>query len=432
MDVTLTGDLTARTRKEISTMKTSGVICEFNPFHNGHAYLLSRMREQVGEDGCVICVMSGRFVQRGEASVADPYLRAGSALEGGADLVLELPFPWSCASAEHFALAGARILSLLGVDTLTFGSETGDPHLLHVAESALNSPTFGAAYAELCRGGIGTAAAFTRALRAASPIPLPDGFPASNDLLGIAYVRALHLLRTEGWHAPASEIVLRLGAAYRDDTLTDTAYPSATALRVLIREAACDPVALEAILTDTMPAGSLARLMEGLSAGDMPIEGDRLLPFLHAYYRLADPASLEGFAECGGGIMGHICRVARETPAASGFMEALRTKQYTDARLRRALLFGALGVEGDDLLMKPCYTTMLGANERGRAFLRKWRKERGGELWPRPFEVVTKPADAPHCCQRALGERADALFTLCYPAPRGAGDLCRRTPYVGS
>ena len=80
-------------------MDATGVICEFNPFHNGHGYLLSRMREQVGEDGCVICLMSGRFVQRGEAALADPYLRAEMALAGGADLVLELPFPWSAGSA---------------------------------------------------------------------------------------------------------------------------------------------------------------------------------------------------------------------------------------------------------------------------------------------------------------------------------------------
>ena len=102
-------------------MGISGVICEFNPFHNGHAYLLSRMREAVGGEGCVICLMSGRFVQRGEAAVADPYLRGRMALAGGADLVLELPFPWSASGAEHFATAGVRVLSRLSVDTLTFG-----------------------------------------------------------------------------------------------------------------------------------------------------------------------------------------------------------------------------------------------------------------------------------------------------------------------
>ena len=99
-------------------MRSSGVICEFNPFHGGHAYLLSRMREQVGDGGCVVCVMSGRFVQRGEVAMADPYLRAAMALAGGADLVAELPFPWSAGSAEQFALGGVRILTRLGVDTL--------------------------------------------------------------------------------------------------------------------------------------------------------------------------------------------------------------------------------------------------------------------------------------------------------------------------
>ena len=409
-------------------MRASGVICEFNPFHNGHAYLLSRMREQVGEGGCVICLMSGRFVQRGEIAVADPYLRAKTALAGGADLVLELPFPWSCAGAEHFALGGVWILHRVGVESLTFGSETGDESLLYHAEAAINSPTFGEVYATLCRKGMGTAAAFSEALRAAVSFPLPEGFPASNDLLGISYIRALHLLFATEGHAPRAEIVTRLGASYREEMLTNCEYPSATALRTLIREAACDHVALESILSGTMPPGSLAHLMTGVQSGELPLSGDRLMPFLHAHYRLADPAAMESLAECGGGIMGHICRVARETPTASGFFDALRTKQYTDARLRRALLFGVLGVEEDDLLTKPMYTTVLGANERGRAYLRTWQKEHKDELWPWPFEIVTKPADAPESWQRALGERADALYTLCYPAPKAAGEMYRKGP----
>ena len=120
-------------------MRVSGVICEFNPFHSGHAYLLSRMRELVGEDGCVVSVMSGRFVQRGEAAFADPYLRAETALAGGADLVVELPFPWSAGSAEHFAAAGVEVLTKLGVDSLVFGSERGDLTLLSAAAEAVDT-----------------------------------------------------------------------------------------------------------------------------------------------------------------------------------------------------------------------------------------------------------------------------------------------------
>lgn len=103
--------------KHAALSPAAGVICEFNPFHNGHVRLLRAVRGALGDGVCIVCVMSGRFVQRGEPAAADPYLRARAALCGGADLVLELPFPWSAASAEHFADAGVSVLSGLGVET---------------------------------------------------------------------------------------------------------------------------------------------------------------------------------------------------------------------------------------------------------------------------------------------------------------------------
>lgn len=412
-------------------MRVSGVICEFNPFHGGHAYLLSRMREVVGADGCVVCLMSGRFVQRGEAAIADPYLRAETALYGGADLVLELPFPWSAGSAEHFAEAGVRVLSRLGVDTVTFGSECGDARLLSRAAEAVADPRFGEVYATLCRQGKGTTAAYTEALQstaASAGDPLPEGFPSSNDLLGISYLRALEIIRCELGHAPAASVVTRMGAGYREDVLAEGAYPSATALRVLLREAACDPVALEAMLAGAMPEASLSALMGAVTSGDAPLEGDRLMAFFHNFYRLKSPTDMELLAEWGGGLAGHICRHARDTATAEAFFEALRTKQFTDARLRRALLFGVLGVTLADLRAIPQYTTLLGANTKGCAFLKEWRKANKNSA--DGFAVVTKPADAPKGRQRELSELADGLFTLCFPRPAGAGDLMKRSPCI--
>ena len=118
----------------IGKNKISGVVCEFNPLHNGHAALLSRISEEFGSD--IVCVMSGNFVQRGEAAVLDKWLRTRLALQNGAALVLELPLPWAVAGAEKFALGGISLLNALGcVDTLTFGSETGDTApLMHCAE----------------------------------------------------------------------------------------------------------------------------------------------------------------------------------------------------------------------------------------------------------------------------------------------------------
>ena len=413
-------------------MGASGVICEFNPFHNGHAYLLSRMREQVGEEGCVICLMSGRFVQRGEAAVADPYLRGKMALDGGADLVLELPFPWSAGSAEHFALAGVDILTRLGVDTVTFGSECGNLSLLSHAANAPGDPRFGEIYAALCRKGTGTAVSYAEALRQVSEgngHPLPEGFPSSNDLLGIAYLRALGTVAGRYGRAPEARVITRLGAGYRDETLREEEYPSATALRLLLRQAACDPFALESILTGTMPERALDTLLEGVRRGNLPLEGDRLLSFYHALYRIQSPAHAESCAEWGGGLGGHICRHARETAIPSEFFNALRTKQYTDARLRRALLFGALGVTEEDLRMPAAYTLLLAANRRGCRYLKARQKALRNVSSP-SVPVVTKPADAPAGRQQELCRLADALFTLCFPTPTAAGDMARRRPFV--
>ena len=105
-------------------MRIAGIICECNPIHGGHLYLMREARRQ-GADA-VVCVMSGCFTQRGEAAIADPHTRAHALILGGADAVVELPFPFSCAGAEFFAAAGVEILNRLGVGELWFGSECGD------------------------------------------------------------------------------------------------------------------------------------------------------------------------------------------------------------------------------------------------------------------------------------------------------------------
>ena len=409
-------------------MHSSGVICEFNPFHGGHAYLLSRTRELVGDEGCVVCLMSGRFVQRGEAAIADPYLRAQMALAGGADLVLELPFPWSSGSAEFFASAGVSALSRLGVEHLIFGSESGDLSLLTAAAEAINTSAFSETYAEVCRAGMGTTAAYVEALKRVCPVEFPASFPSSNELLGIAYLCALKQYEATAGHAPKPYTVPRLGAGYREDTLSPDGFPSATALRAVIREASSDPLALEAILEGTMPLDSLNVLLRAVSTEDAPLSNQRLLAFYHTFYRIRSPEEFKGCAEMGGGLANHICRLARETATPEEFFQGLRTKYYTDARLRRALLFGALGVTDRDLKTAPAYATLLAANGRGCAFLKEWRKANKDD--PDSLLIVTKPADAPEGRQKKLSRQADSLFTLCYPTPKTAGELTRKSPII--
>ena len=117
-------------------MKISGIICEYNPFHAGHAYLIKEAKKSAD---AVICVMSGQFTQRGEAAILDKFSRAKTAILGGADLVLELPMPFSAASARYFATAGVSLLDMVGADHVVFGSESGEiAALSELAERSLS------------------------------------------------------------------------------------------------------------------------------------------------------------------------------------------------------------------------------------------------------------------------------------------------------
>ncbi len=128
-------------------MSVVGIICEYNPFHNGHLHQFQQIRETCGEDTAIVCLMSGNYVQRGAPAIFDKCVRAKGAILSGADLVLELPIGYCLSSAEGFAAGGVSILSWI-CDTLCFGTETMTSEQLFAAATALNSPEFSAALKE--------------------------------------------------------------------------------------------------------------------------------------------------------------------------------------------------------------------------------------------------------------------------------------------
>ena len=135
-------------------MVTAGIIAEYNPLHRGHAFLIEELKRR-GADG----ILSGNFVQRGDAAVLSKWARTKQALACGADLVLELPLPWAVSGAEHFALGGIAVLAALGADSVGFGSECGDLKQLQKAREALASPLLHSAMEEALQGGRTFAAA---------------------------------------------------------------------------------------------------------------------------------------------------------------------------------------------------------------------------------------------------------------------------------
>ena len=145
-------------------MQVTGIVCEFNPFHLGHAYLLSRLRQR-GADA-IVCAMSGNFVQRGEPALVNKLSRGEMAVSCGADLVLELPTAWAMATAETFARGGVQLLKMAGCTHIGFGSECGDAALLQAAADTLLSPDLQADIRSELAAGITYAAARQQAVQA--------------------------------------------------------------------------------------------------------------------------------------------------------------------------------------------------------------------------------------------------------------------------
>lgn len=174
-----------------------------------------------------------------------------------------------------------------------------------------------------------------------------------------------------------------------------------------------------------MPEDALSLLLQEISKECAPISTHHFYDYAHTAFRIMPTADAQDIAECGDGLLSHLKKCARAAASAEEFMSTAETKQYTKARLRRAMLFAVLGVRREDLAALPSYTCLLAANHRGRGFLASWRKND-----TTPFALVTKPAAAPHGRQRDLGEGLDALYTLCLPKPHEAGWLCRKMPYV--
>ena len=378
-----------------------GIICEFNPFHDGHAYLFSEARRLGAKN--IVCAMSGNAVQRGELAIIDKYPRAASALKRGANLVLELPFPWSSASAEYFASAGIKALSPY-CDAVIFGSECGDIELLKRAACSALTPEFCKEYDERKRQGEGAAAAYFDMLRKASGVDF-----SSNDVLGIEYIKAAARLGLE----LEFYTVKRIGNAYRDDNIHDSQIPSASAIR---REIMADNgEMLSAFEKD------IGSSLEGELTDISLVEKAMLL-----YFRLADAEELSRYAEADGGVAERICSVARESTDIESFWNLLRTKRYTDAKLARAVIFSMTRATQELLSKDPEYLYLLAADESGRALLTSVRKG-GGTTIP----IVTKPADAPRGgAQFAVEERLNSLFSLARKNAYAVGDSYKKNAFI--
>ncbi len=388
-------------------MARFGIVCEYNPLHGGHVYHLERAKS-AGADG-VVCIMSGNFTQRAEPAMVHKYARAEAAICCGADLVVELPFPYCAGSAEFFACAGVCAADAFGCDTLYFGSESGEIDRLKSLAAASLSPDFKTQYDALIKTNMGTAAAYAKAL---SHVAGEDVTALSNDLLGLAYCKAI----LAGGYDVAPRCTKRVGADYNAQTLTE-GYPSATALRKTYRENGFDA------LREHLPAPVFDALSRAYHKGELFGDGQAYATALLAILRTLPREQIENAALCASGLGARIATAAQNAVSLDELYALVSHKSLPDAHVRRAVLYAALGVTKQDLRRTPEYFTVLGANAKGRQMLAELRRTC-------PVPVVIKPADAPDCRQRALSDRADALYTLAMQTPQNSGFFKRFAPYM--
>ena len=170
-------------------MKICAVICEYNPFHNGHKYQLDKIKEKFDR---IICIMSGNFTQRAEPAITDKYVRAKHAIENGADMVLQLPTPYACASAQFFAMGAINILKNLPINAISFGMENPNVDLLLKIVSAEESEEFRHALKVNLQQGKSYASASTCALTEVLGEEVDSFLSTPNNMLALEYVRAIN------------------------------------------------------------------------------------------------------------------------------------------------------------------------------------------------------------------------------------------------
>lgn len=338
----------------------TGIICEFNPFHKGHKYLIDTVKK---DNSSVICVMSGNFVQRGEFAVFDKFKRAEAALENGADLVIELPCVYSLKSAEGFARAGVEILESTGVvDELAFGAECDDIDRLNKIADDIDIHKDD--ISEEMKKGLSYPAARKNIIGS-------DILDMPNNILAIEYIRATNL---------PCKTVKRIGRGHDTD---DSQY-SASAIRRTLNN--------DNISTLQNCEVAVLSKLRCMTADDF--------------------RKIEDVNE---GLENRIVQAVKTAVSLDELYDKIKTKRYTHSRIRRIILRSYLGITSDYDFSVP-YIRILGFNDKGKEILSQMKKKAN-------LPIISRYADTKELESNAiklfeLESRCTDLYNLGYKTPK--------------
>lgn len=335
-------------------MKATGVVVEYNPFHNGHKYHLEKTKK-LNPDSIVIAVMSGDFVQRGEPSIVDRWTKTKMALKNGVDMVVELPVFYSSQSAEIFAKGAIGILEELKCESIVFGSESGDIEELNRISTLQESPEFSIKLKKRLKEGNSYPTAHSLTM---SEI-LGESKLNSNDILGLEYLKAIKY-----WKSNITPKILKREKVGYHDTNIVGEFASATKIRIHLK------TLQEVKNIVTNESYEILKEYENFTFIEDFYPLIRF-EFLKNFKALIDIQDMEI------GFENRIYEGVVKFSKYEEFFKSISNRRYTTGRVQRALIHSLLGITTsitEEVKKSIPYVKILGFNDRGREYLNYLKK----------------------------------------------------------
>ncbi len=396
-------------------MKQVGIVCEFNPFHKGHEYLIQRVKEAYPQKG-IVCMMSSNFVQRGSFAIVDKYSRAKCAVLSGADLVLEIPFPFSCLSAEGYARSAISLLSRIGVcDTLAFGTEAGSGEDLMRCANRLSSESFQAALSTFLENNKGAGYPAAREAVYETLFGKEPLLSQPNASLAVEYLMAMKEFGVLFDLFP----LLRRGDGYKAETQSGI-FASATTIRSRILSGEGADFLLPRVSADVLA-------MEQ-AAGRFPVNMEKLAPAL--FYLLKtipqkELSSYYGFSS----LCARAVRLADECERIEDLVKEMKNRSFTDSRIRRGLLSVLCRIPRHAEKELPAFTQVLSANEKGREILAQMKETSSVPVFTKPAHALK--LDSKTVCRQVSAQiLADEIYVMAMPKKQEKGYFLKQKPTI--
>ncbi|MBV7503847.1 nucleotidyltransferase [Bacillus sp. sid0103] len=385
-------------------MKAVGLIVEYNPFHNGHAYHLQASKDAAEAD-VVIAVMSGNFLQRGEPALVSKWQRTKMALLNGVDIVFELPYAYATQKAETFAYGAVSILDAAGINCLCFGSESGDITSFLQTIDYLEGKQ--RQFNENIKQYIGTGVSYPKAISLAFG-QLPDSekyldLAKPNNILGLEYIKAIQHQKSD--IIPMT--IARKNANYHDEDFSSATIASATSIRKAIFTHSNEKSAMD----QYVPEPTKQLLKEYLESYQVFHQWENYWSYLQFRLLHARPEELREIYEMEEGLENRLLSAAREANSFHDFMQQIKTKRYTWTRLQRLcvhILTNTKKAEMAFISEKASYLRLLGMTTKGREYLNKTKSHLSLPLISKLSSFTEKEID--------LDIRASRIYSLGIPS----------------